>query len=327
MAWFENGLPFEQPLVYLEQKIAELSTLPQMQKEVALLKQQLSVKTQEIFGKLTAWEKIQLARHPARPQSLDYIKMIFKDFDVLHGDRLYGDDKALIAGLTELANGQTVLVLAQQKGKNLTERLERHFGMMHPEGYRKAGRLAQMAEKFNIPIITLIDTPGAYAGVGAEERGQSGAIAENLKLFSQLSVPIINIVIGEGCSGGALGIGVGDKLLMLQYAYFSTISPEGCASILFKSPERAPQMAEMLKITASELYEQKIIDGVIEEPVGGAHRDPAAMAATLSKALILELELLLQQTPEQRVLNRYEKITSIGVGHLEKQDHQSENFY
>lgn len=325
MAWFDNALPFEQPLVYIEQKIAELSAVPQMQQEGAFLKKQLAFKTQEIFGNLSSWEKIQLARHAARPQSLDYIKMIFKDFDMLHGDRLYGDDKALIAGLAELANNQTVLVLAQQKGKNLAERLERHFGMMHPEGYRKAGRLAQMAEKFNIPIITLIDTPGAYAGVGAEERGQSGAIAENLKLFSQLSVPIINVVLGEGCSGGALGIGVGDKLFMLQYSYFSTISPEGCASILFKSSEKAPQMAEMLKITASELYEQKIIDGVIEEPVGGAHRDPAAMAATLSATLISELELLLKKTPEQRVSTRYEKITAVGVH--QQQERQSENFY
>lgn len=327
MAWFENALPFEQPLVYIEKKIAELSAMPQMQQEVVLLKQQLAFKTQEIFGSLTAWEKIQLARHAARPQSLDYIKMIFKDFDVLHGDRLYGDDKALIAGLAELPNGQTVLVLAQQKGKNLAERLERNFGMMHPEGYRKAGRLAQMAEKFHIPIITLIDTPGAYAGIGAEERGQSGAIAENLKLFSQLSVPIINVVLGEGCSGGALGIGVGDKLLMLQYAYFSTISPEGCATILFKSSEKAPQMAEMLKITASELYEQKIIDGVIDEPLGGAHRDPAAMGATLSATLISELDILLQQEPEQRLLSRYEKITAIGVQEAKTHSQQSENFY
>jgi acetyl-CoA carboxylase carboxyl transferase subunit alpha len=308
MSWVSHALDFEQPLVLLEEQIAALTALPDMTQEVAFLKEQLRLKTENIYAQLTAWQKVQVARHGARPQSPDYIAMIFKDFDALKGDRLYGQDPALVTGLGELPHGQTVLLIAQRKGKNLEQRLEYHFGMMHPEGYRQAARLAQLAEKFHIPIVTLIDTPGAYAGVGAEERGQSRAIAHNLALFSQLKVPIINIVIGEGCSGGALGIGVGDRLLMLQYSYFATISPEGCAAILFKSAEKTPQMAEMMKITAADLYAAALIDGIIEEPLGGAHRAPEIMAQTLAERLEKEISLLQQLSQEDLVRRRYHKI-------------------
>lgn len=313
MPWYDHALAFEQPLAFLEQKIIELAQQPQMADEKAYLQEQLSHKTQEIFSQLGPWEKIQLARHGARPQSQDYLKAIFQNFDALHGDRVFADDKALIAGLAEMPSGRTVLVLAQQKGRSLEERLMRHFGMMHPEGYRKAGRLAQLADKFGLPLVTLIDTPGAYAGIGAEERGQSAAIAQNLQLFSQLKVPVVNVIIGEGCSGGALGIGVGDRLLMLQYAYFSTISPEGCASILFKSAEKAPQMASMLKITAEDLKQQGLIDRVITEPEGGAHRNLSTMAATLSDVLEEELSALEEIPVPQRRENRYNKLMGLGT--------------
>lgn len=310
--WYEQALAFEQPLAFLARKIDELKSHKELGAEVSSLQQQLEEKTAEIFSGLSCWEKIQLARHGARPQSQDYLQRIFQQKDLLHGDRVFGDDKALLSGLAELPSGRSVLFLAQQKGQSLEERLMRHFGMMHPEGYRKAGRLAQLAERFGLPIITLIDTPGAYAGVGAEERGQSQAIAENLKLFSQLSVPIINVVIGEGCSGGALGIGVGDRLLMLKYSYFSTISPEGCASILFKSLDQAPRMAQLLKITADELYEQGLIDAVIPEPSGGAHRDYDRMAQILAQTMEEELTTLEKLTSKQRQEQRYEKLMRVG---------------
>jgi acetyl-CoA carboxylase carboxyl transferase subunit alpha len=310
-------LDFEQPIAELLSKIHELKKLTthnliDIQAEVGRLERKASDFTKSIFRKLTPWQIVQLARHPMRPHTSDYLKFIINDFDELHGDRAYADDQALIAGIGKIEN-QPVMILGQEKGRETPDKIKRNFGMMHPEGYRKAKRLALLAEKFKLPIITFIDTPGAYPGVGAESRNQSAAIAENLKIFSALKVPIISVIIGEGCSGGALGIGVCDSLLMMEYAYFATISPEGCASILFKSASKAAEAAEFMGIIAPILLEQAIIDQVIQEPLGGAHRNPEEAGQLLKHALLEEL-LLLKSLPLETLLERrYQKIISIGA--------------
>jgi acetyl-CoA carboxylase carboxyl transferase subunit alpha len=265
-----NFLEFERPIAELEAKIEELRHVGSdaeinISEEIERLQQKSVEMTEKIFNNLTAWQVVQIARHPLRPYSLDYISRIFTEFDELHGDRLFSDDRAIVAGFAIL-EGQAVMVIGQQKGRDTKEKVLRNFGMPQPEGYRKALRLMHLAEKFNLPIITLIDTPGAYPGVGAEARGQSEAIAKNLFEMSTLRVPVINLIIGEGCSGGALGIGVGDRTLMLEYAYYATISPEGCATILFKGAEHAAEAAEIMSITAKSHLANGIIDEIIPEP-------------------------------------------------------------
>lgn len=266
---------------------------------------------QKVESELSAWNIVQLARHPLRPQSPDYIASLFDEPDYLYGDRAYGDDPALLSGWATFL-GQPIAFLAQRKGKNLEERMHYNSGMMHPEGYRKALRVAKLAEKFKTPLVCLIDTPGAYSGVEAEKRGQSQAIAENLKIFSTLKTPIINIIIGEGCSGGALGIGVGDRLLMLEYSYFATIAPEGCASILFKSTKRAAQAAQYMGLTAKELLNHNIIDRIVPEPYQGAHLDHKSMMLTMRDVLQEELLLLQKLSVEDLLKKRYEKIMAMG---------------
>jgi len=282
-------LDFEQPIAELEAKIEELrfvqdDSAVDISEEISRLTKKGHALTKDIYAKLTPWQIAHVARHPQRPYTLDYVQSIFTDFEELHGDRAYADDTAIVGGLARL-NGQSVMVIGHQKGRDTKEKIARNFGMPRPEGYRKALRLMRLAEKFGLPIFTFVDTPGAYPGVGAEERGQSEAIGRNLFAMAELKVPIIATVIGEGGSGGALAIAVGDTLLMLQYATYSVISPEGCASILWKSAERAPEAAETMGITATRLKTLGLIDKIITEPLGGAHRDPAAAAQTLKRAL------------------------------------------
>ena len=282
-------LDFEQPIAELEAKIEELRFVQDdsaldISEEIARLQAKSQSLLKDIYAKLTPWQVSQLARHPQRPYTLDYIAEVFTDFHELHGDRVFADDLAIVGGLARL-NGQAVMVIGHQKGRDTKERALRNFGMPRPEGYRKALRLMDLAEKFGLPVLTFIDTPGAYPGIDAEERGQSEAIGRNLCEMAQLKVPIIATVIGEGGSGGALAIAVGDTVLMLQYATYSVISPEGCASILWKSPERAAEAAEALGLTAHRLKALGLIDRIVSEPVGGAHRDPKQMAALLKRAL------------------------------------------
>ncbi len=282
-----NFLEFEQPIAELEAKIDELHYIGDdadvnINDEIAKLKEKSSALTETIFSNLTSWQVSQLARHPQRPYTLDYIVRIFSDFEELHGDRHFADDNAIVGGVARL-DDRPVMVIGQQKGRDTKEKLQRNFGMPRPEGYRKALRLMEMAERFELPVLTFIDTPGAYPGIGAEERGQSEAIARNLLVMSRLKVPIICTVIGEGGSGGALAIGVGDQTLMLQYSTYSVISPEGCASILWKSADKAPEAAESLGITSGRLYELGLVDQVIPEPLGGAHRDVDAMAENIKQ--------------------------------------------
>ena len=315
-------LDFEQPVAELEAKIEELrlvsnDTSINISDEIAKLQSKSRDLTKSIFKNLNAWQIVQLARHPLRPYSLDYISRIFTEFDELHGDRTFSDDKAIVAGLAKLGT-QSVMVIAQQKGRDTKEKVLRNFGMPQPEGYRKALRLMELAEKFRVPIITLIDTPGAYPGIGAEARGQSEAIARNLLVMSQLRVPIICVVIGEGCSGGALGIGVGDKTLMLEYAYYATISPEGCATILWKDSERAAEAAEIMGITAKRHLEFGLIDEIISEPLGSAYRDIDLMAATIKDALTKNLNMLLADSVETLLINRYKKYMAMGLSTPEK---------
>ena len=312
-----NFLDFERPIAELEAKIEELCLVDtdtdiNISEEINRLELKSKDLTRSIFKSLKAWQIVQLARHPLRPYSLDYISRIFTDFDELHGDRLYADDKAMVAGIAKL-NGESVMIIGQQKGRDTKEKVARNFGMPHPEGYRKALRLMQLAERFEIPIITFIDTPGAYPGIGAEARGQSEAIAKNLKLISQLRVPIICVIIGEGCSGGALGIGVGDKIFMLQYSYYATISPEGCAAILWKGAEKAAEAAEIMNITAEKLLNLKLIDGIIPEPLGGAHRDHDIMARELKITLLNALTQLTEIPKDQLVNRRYKRLISMGL--------------
>src|SRR5262245_10168280 len=286
-------LEFERPIAELEAKIEELRHVGSdsdvnINEEIARLKTKSRALTRQIFSNLTAWQIAQLARHPQRPYTLDYIERIFTDFQELHGDRHFHDDPAIVAGLARL-EGRPVMVIGQQKGRDTKQKVHRNFGMAKPEGYRKALRLMQLAERFKVPVLTFIDTPGAYPGIGAEERGQSEAIARNLLVMSRLQVPIIVTVIGEGGSGGALAIGVGDRVTMLQYSIYSVISPEGCASILWRSADKAADAAEAMGITAPRLRELELIDGIIPEPLGGAHRDWNAIGASVKERLIAHL--------------------------------------
>ena len=311
-----NFLDFEQPIAELEAKIDELHYIGDdadvnINDEINKLKEKSSALTESIFSSLTPWQVSQLARHPQRPYTLDYIIRIFTDFEELHGDRHYADDHAIVGGVARL-DDRPVMVIGQQKGRDTKEKLQRNFGMPRPEGYRKALRLMEMAERFNMPILTFIDTPGAYPGIGAEERGQSEAIAKNLKVMARLKVPIICTVIGEGGSGGALAIGVGDKTLMLQYSTYSVISPEGCASILWKSAEKASEAAEALGITSGRLYELGLVDSVIPEPLGGAHRDVDVMAATIKQSLSKSVDALANKSTDDLVEARYKRLMSYG---------------
>ncbi|MET0217074.1 MAG: acetyl-CoA carboxylase carboxyltransferase subunit alpha [Burkholderiales bacterium] len=309
-------LEFEQPIAELEAKIEELRYVQEdsaldISEEIARLQKKSHALTKEIYGKLNAWQIAQVARHPARPYTLDYIQRLFTDFEELHGDRAFADDPAIVGGLARFS-GQSVVVIGHQKGRDTKEKIHRNFGMPKPEGYRKALRLMKLAEKFGLPVLTFIDTPGAYPGVGAEERGQSEAIGRNLFEMAQLRVPTLCTVIGEGGSGGALAIAVCDIVQMLQYASYSVISPEGCASILWKSAEHAPEAAEALGVTASRLKTLGLVDRIVPEPLGGAHRDYDAMMATMKKALTEGLRQI-QDTPMDELLEiRSDKIMAYG---------------
>ena len=309
-------LEFEMPVIEMEDKIAELKHLASVQNvsvddEVDRLTDKADKLRREIFSKLSAWQKVQLARHPQRPYSLDYINYMTDDFTELRGDRSFADDPAIVGGLMTLVD-KRIMVIGQQKGRNTKENIYRNFGMAHPEGYRKAQRLMRLAEKFRLPVVTLIDTPGAYPGVGAEERGQFQAIAESLKLMSGLETPIVSVVIGEGGSGGALALGVTDRILMLEYAVYSVITPEGCAAILWKNQEKVKEAAEALKLTSDHLQSLGMIDRVINEPPGGAHRNPETMADELKRVLYEELDYLEHIDPRTLVENRFNKYKKIG---------------
>lgn len=314
-------LEFESDIEALEGKIAELRELEEstadheqrvsVDKEIQQLQKKATQLVKKVYADLTPWQISQVARHPNRPYTLDYIESIFTDFHELHGDRAFADDKAIVGGLARLAN-MNVVVIGHQKGRTLKERTERNFGMARPEGYRKALRLMEMAEKFGLPVVTLIDTPGAYPGIDAEERGQSEAIGHNIYKMAELSVPILSCVIGEGGSGGALAIGVSDTMLMLQYATYSVISPEGCASILWKSASEAPRAAEALGLTANRLKELGLVDRVITEPLGGAHRDWQLMSINLKKAMTDELRKLTKLSREELITRRHERLNSFG---------------
>ncbi len=312
-----NFLDFEQPIAELDAKIQELrraSTGPAVNIEAELqgLQDKLRARTAEIFKALTPWQISQLARHPQRPYTNDYLGLMFDEFHELAGDRAYADDAAIVGGLARL-DGRSVMVIGQQKGRDTKAKIKRNFGMPRPEGYRKALRLMKMAERFKLPLLTFIDTPGAYPGIGAEERGQSEAIARNLLEMAELKIPVICTVIGEGGSGGALAIGVGDRTLMLEYSTYSVISPEGCASILWKSAEKARDAAEALGLTATRLLEHKLIDRIVPEPLGGAHRDPAAMAATLKRTIQDELAVLDAIAMDELLEQRYRRLRSYGA--------------
>lgn len=313
-----NFLDFEQPIAELQAQIDELQLVANnsedvdLQDEISRLEKKNEELTKKVFSDLKPWDVAKMARHPQRPYTLDYIEHIFTDFDELAGDRAYADDKAIVGGTARL-DGQPVMIIGQQKGRHTKEKVLRNFGMPRPEGYRKALRLMKMAEKFNMPIITFIDTPGAYPGVGAEERGQSEAIARNLKEMADLTVPVVCTVIGEGGSGGALAIGVGDRVNMLQYSTYSVISPEGCASILWKSAEKAPLAAEAMGITAERLKELDLINDVVEEPLGGAHRNVPAMAASLKQRIQSDLAELQGLTHEVLLERRYDRLMSFGA--------------
>ena len=311
-----NSLDFEQPIVDLEAKIEELRRVESageldLQSEIEKLKLKSQKLTREIFSSLSAWQITQLARHPARPHTLDYIPLIFSDFQELSGDRMFGDDQAIVAGLARLG-GTGVVVVGHQKGRDTREKVRRNFGMPRPEGYRKSQRIMKLAARFGLPVITLIDTPGAYPGIDAEERGQSEAIARSIALMADLPVPIISVVIGEGGSGGALAIGVCDRLVMLEYAIYSVISPEGCASILWKSAEKAQVAAEAMKLTSSGLKTNNLVDDIVSEPLGGAHRDPTKTAEDLKGAVIGHLAELKQLEVEEMLAQRYTRLQEFG---------------
>jgi len=311
-----SGLDFERPILELELKIAELKSLASdgsidLSDEIKTLEARLEKVKREIFESLTPWQKVQIARHPKRPYTTDYIHMIMVDFVELHGDRMFQDDKAIVGGLAKM-DGEEVLIVGHQKGRDTKENLMRNFGSAHPEGYHKAMRLMELACKFNIPIIAFIDTPGAYPGIGAEERGQANSIAHNLREMVTLEVPIIVVVIGEGGSGGALGIGIGDRVYVMENAYYSVISPEGCAAILWKDRLKAPDAAAVLKLTAKDLIGLGIIDGEIPEPLGGAHRDPERAAQEVKKYLKKALKEL-KSIPKDKLLDmRYKKFRKMG---------------
>ncbi|PKL83335.1 MAG: acetyl-CoA carboxylase carboxyl transferase subunit alpha [Ignavibacteriae bacterium HGW-Ignavibacteriae-3] len=311
----KNILDFERPIIELENKIEEMRKYEgqlDIRKEIKTLEEKVLDLKKNIYDNLTRWQRVQLARHPERPYALDYIYMITENFIELHGDRLFKDDKAIIGGFAKI-DDQKVMVIGHQKGRDTKSNLYRNFGMANPEGYRKALRLMKLAEKFNIPVITLIDTPGAYPGLEAEERGQAEAIARNLFEMSRLRVPIIVTIIGEGASGGALGIGIGDRILMLQNTWYSVISPESCSSILWRSWEYKETAAEALKLTAEDLLAQGIIDRIVPEPLGGAHKDHSTIASTLKSALKEELALLLKIKTEKLLNSRLEKFAGMGL--------------
>ncbi len=312
-----NYLAFEQPIAELESKIEELRLVGSnsgfnLSEEVLNLESKCSKLTHSIFKSLTPWQISQLARHPKRPHTLDYIKLIFGEFDELHGDRQFSDDPAIVGGITEL-NGKPLVVLGHQKGREVKEKLERNFGMPRPEGYRKAARIMSLAERFRLPIVTFIDTPGAYPGIDAEKRGQGEAIASNLALMSRLKVPIISTVIGEGGSGGALAIGVCNTLLALQYSTYSVISPEGCASILWKTADKAAEAAEAMGIHAERLLELGLIDKLIPEPLGSAHRNPIDTALQIKNALLEALNDLSTLSEHELVEQRYARLNLFGI--------------
>jgi acetyl-CoA carboxylase carboxyl transferase subunit alpha len=312
-----NFLDFEQPIAELEAKIEELGHVTSdsqvnIEEEMSRLRAKSRALTKSIFSNLSPWQITQLARHPQRPYTLDYVGAVLTDFQELHGDRMYGDDLAIVGGLGRL-RGKPVMLIGHQKGRDTKERVRRNYGMPKPEGYRKALRLMRLAERFGLPLITLIDTPGAYPGVGSEERGQSEAIARNLFEMSTLKVPIVSVVIGEGGSGGALAIGVCDRLLMLQFSTYSVISPEGCASILWKSAEKKEVAAEALNLTAARLDGLGLVDEVLAEPLGGAHRDPTAIASVLEEALVRHFGELAQWSPDELLEQRLARIASFGV--------------
>ncbi|CAM3693881.1 acetyl-CoA carboxylase carboxyltransferase subunit alpha [Parendozoicomonas haliclonae] len=312
-----NYLEFEQPIAELEAKIEELRLVGSDNElnitgEISTLEEKCKTLTANIFTDLSAWQVAQLARHPRRPYTFDYVREIFTDFDEIHGDRHFADDQAIVGGMAEL-DGQPVMVIGHQKGREVKEKVRRNFGMPRPEGYRKACRMMEMAERFKLPILTFIDTPGAYPGIDAEERGQSEAIAWNLAVMSRLETPIISTVIGEGGSGGALAIGVCDRLMMLQYSTYSVISPEGCASILWKTADKASDAAEAMGITAPRLKELGLVDRIIQEPLGGAHRDMSEAAALLKQALVEELAGLKGKTGPELAAERYQRLRNIGI--------------
>jgi acetyl-CoA carboxylase carboxyl transferase subunit alpha len=314
----KHQLDFEKPIIELQNKLEELRKHPEThspdlsrEEEIRLIEKKLDETRRQIFSNLTAWQRVQLARHPKRPYALDYLGKTFTDFHELHGDRLFADDRAMVGGLAKL-DGHRVVVIGTQKGRDTKENILRNFGSAHPEGYRKAMRLMRLADKFGLPIITLVDTAGAYPGIGAEERHIAEAIAVNLREMTLLAVPIIAVVIGEGGSGGALGIGVADRVLILENAYYSVISPEGCAAILWEDRAAAPKAAEALKITARDLLELGLVDEIIPEPLGGAHNDPAGIAATLKTHLLKHLSELVALPATERLKKRYEKFRAYG---------------
>ncbi|MAT58428.1 MAG: acetyl-CoA carboxylase carboxyltransferase subunit alpha [Melioribacteraceae bacterium] len=311
----KNTLDFEKPIIDLEKKIEEMKAYEDnldIKDEISKLEQKVDQLKKNVYENLTRWQRVQLARHPERPYTLDYIYMMTKDFVELHGDRLFKDDKAIVSGFAEI-DEYKVMIIGHQKGRDTKSNLYRNFGMPNPEGYRKALRMMKLAEKFNRPVITFLDTPGAFPGLEAEERGQAEAIAKNLLEMSRLKVPIIVVIIGEGASGGALGIGVGDRILMLQNTWYSVIAPESCSSILWRSWEYKEQAAEALKLTAEDLLQQKIIDRIVPEPLGGAHKNHDEIAKTLKAILKEELANLIKVKPEKLIQNRLEKFGKMGV--------------
>lgn len=311
-----NFLDFEQPIAELEAKIDELRFVGDDSKlniseEIERLKSKSEALTRRIFSNLTPWQVAQLARHPQRPYTLDYIESMSPDFQELHGDRMYADDAAIVGGIGRIA-GTPAMIIGHQKGRNTKSRVRRNYGMPKPEGYRKAQRLMQMAERFGLPVVTLIDTPGAYPGIGAEERGQSEAIARSLFVMSTLRTPIVSVVIGEGGSGGALAVGISDHLIMLEYSIYSVISPEGCASILWKNAEKAEAAATAMGITAGKLQELGLVDEIVQEPLGGAHRAPAAMAESLQNAVVNSLRRFETASMEETLARRQQRLQSVG---------------
>jgi len=312
-------LDFEEPIVKIENRIKELELIKDeagVQEELDRLRAELQRLYREIYASLTPWQRVMLARHPDRPYTLDYIKLMTEDFIELHGDRRFGDDPAVITGLATI-DGEKIILVGQEKGRTTRDKIVRNFGMMHPEGYRKALRVMKLGEKFHRPVLTLIDTPGAYPGIGAEERGQAEAIAYNLREMASLRTPIVAVVTGEGGSGGALGIGVADRVYMLENAFYSVISPEGCAAILWRDAAKAPEAAAALKITAQDLLELGVIDGIIPEPLGGAHRNPKETADNIKKVVLDAFRELKKLPPDELVRKRREKYQRMGVINIE----------
>ena len=313
----QEYLEFEKPIAELEKKIEELTLFTSnggidLEEEILKLQKKSDQLLAEIYSKLSSWQKVQISRHPNRPYTLDYIEAVLTDFVEMHGDRGFGDDPAIVCGLAKL-DGAPVVVIGHQKGRTLKERVYRNFGQPNPEGYRKALRLMQFAEKFNRPLITFIDTPGAYPGISAEERGQGESIAHNLSVMSMLKIPIVSIVIGEGGSGGALAVGVADRVIMLEHATYSVISPEACAAILWNNGAKASEAAELLKLTAQDLFQMKVIDEMVEEPIGGAHRDPRRAAELVKEALTRSLTEIRNTNPADLVKFRYDKFRKMGM--------------